>query len=485
MKIGRSRAIACLVGLLVGGIIFASGSLAAVSDGQVKHLLDTSCSSQGLSCVAGFSEAGSRSDPKSTNGHPVRSPALVLTESMGPIGSELFRDPESRFSLAELPKDSERVLVYIDVDGFSKDNKEVAAILETAKQIGWILIVESSSENPEKLESFLGADLPASISGLSGTEAFRVIRSGMRSEVLEITPTQIAAELALPMVRSSPQMQYDQVLGGGGIGALSAEAYHQDVESTGSYRRTAEPPRKAGELLTLDTVPSTSAGALIPEFKFEFQKRNSCAYECTLCGFGAAITIASCVADYFTAGALTSACVAAMTEAGGTCAICAGECARSGAAPAHTVTDRAGAFSGYRELYRQAQCGDHHRVHRMRWEHDGRRVKRVFVDCTDGTQHSIGHSGGRSWTQLTCGRGDLMRGFRARSGWELDALGGVCHTLGSWGGSWTGEVTGGSGGGFGTFECPLGQYLRGVDGFIDDTSSWGGGNINNLRGLCR
>ena len=124
-----------------------------------------------------------------------RTPVVTLSETVGDLGMEIFDGKTPRYSIATLPKNVDRAIVYIDVDNPNWNTKETHAALKLAKDLNWPVMAESSSWDVQRLHAFLTGHFPSiNTAGLQNV-AVRVGWNKGRAVATDLTQSQAAVEV--------------------------------------------------------------------------------------------------------------------------------------------------------------------------------------------------------------------------------------------------------------------------------------------------
>lgn len=132
-----------------------------------------------------------------------RTPVVSLTSTMGDVGFEMFDGRTPRVSLSRLPMNTTDAIVYIDVDSLSLDRKRTQAILDLARDLGWVVMAESSSWDVPRLHAFLAAYYPGvDTKGLQNV-AVRIAADKGHTLVTDLTPTEAAVEVGIDYLQTT------------------------------------------------------------------------------------------------------------------------------------------------------------------------------------------------------------------------------------------------------------------------------------------
>jgi hypothetical protein len=145
--------------------------------------------------------------PGSKPGKPVvgddRTPVVQLTSTMGDVGFEMFDGKTRRVSLSRLPMDTTDAIVYIDVDSLDLSRKRTQAILDLARDLGWVVMAESGTWNVPRLHAFLAAYYPGvDTTGLQNV-AVRIASGKGRTLITDLTPTEAAVEVGIDYLQTT------------------------------------------------------------------------------------------------------------------------------------------------------------------------------------------------------------------------------------------------------------------------------------------
>ncbi len=132
-----------------------------------------------------------------------RTPIVQLTSTMGDAGFEMFDGKTRRVSLSRLPMDTTDAIIYIDVDSLALDRKRTQGILDLARDLGWVVMAESSSWNVPRLHAFVAAYYPGvDTRGLQNV-AVRIASDKGRTLVTDLTPTEAAVEVGVDYLQTT------------------------------------------------------------------------------------------------------------------------------------------------------------------------------------------------------------------------------------------------------------------------------------------
>jgi hypothetical protein len=132
-----------------------------------------------------------------------RIPVVSLTGTMGDVGFEIFDGKTPRYNFATLPKHVDNAIVYIDVDSLQWGPKRTRAALELAKDLNWVVIVESATWNVPRLHAFLAAHFPGtSTKGLQNV-AVRIGWDNGRAVATDLTPSAAAVEVGIDYLETT------------------------------------------------------------------------------------------------------------------------------------------------------------------------------------------------------------------------------------------------------------------------------------------
>lgn len=132
-----------------------------------------------------------------------RMPVVSLTSTMGDVGFEMFDGKTPRVSLSRLPMNTTDAIVYLDVDSLDLNRKKTQAILDLARDLGWVVMAESSSWDVPRLHAFLAAYYPGvDTKGLQNV-AVRIAAGKGRTLVTDLTPTEAAVEVGVDYLQTT------------------------------------------------------------------------------------------------------------------------------------------------------------------------------------------------------------------------------------------------------------------------------------------
>ena len=110
--------------------------------------------------VPALQAAGAKSRLATIEAESDRLPVVSLTSTMGDVGFEIFDGKTKRVNLASLPKDATDAIVYVDVDSVDLNRKKTQATLNLARDLGWVVLAESSSWDVQRLHAFIATYFP-------------------------------------------------------------------------------------------------------------------------------------------------------------------------------------------------------------------------------------------------------------------------------------------------------------------------------------
>jgi hypothetical protein len=132
-----------------------------------------------------------------------RTPIVSLTSAIGDVGAEIFDGRTQRYNFATLPKHVDNAIVYIDVDSLQWGPKRTRAALELAKDLNWVVMVESATWNVPRLHAFLAAHFPGtSTEGLQNV-AVRIGWDNGRAVATDLTPSEAAVEVGIDYLQTT------------------------------------------------------------------------------------------------------------------------------------------------------------------------------------------------------------------------------------------------------------------------------------------
>lgn len=132
-----------------------------------------------------------------------RTPIVSLTSAIGDVGAEIFDGRTQRYNFATLPKHVDNAIVYIDVDSLQWGPKRTQAALKLAKDLNWVVIVESATWNVPRLHAFLAAHFPGtSTKGLQNV-AVRMGWDNGRAVATDLTPSEAAVEVGIDYMKTA------------------------------------------------------------------------------------------------------------------------------------------------------------------------------------------------------------------------------------------------------------------------------------------
>lgn len=132
-----------------------------------------------------------------------RTPVIQLTSTLGDAGFEMLDGKTPHVSLSRLPMNATDAIVYIDVDSLALDRKRTQAVLDLARDLGWVVMAESSSWNVPRLHAFLAAYYPGvDTRGLQNV-AVRIAPAKGRTLITDLTPTEAAVEVGIDYLQTT------------------------------------------------------------------------------------------------------------------------------------------------------------------------------------------------------------------------------------------------------------------------------------------
>jgi|GEM_PF-3279812 len=153
-----------------------------------------------------------------------RTPVVSLTETVGDLGMEIFDGKTPRYSIATLPKNVDRAIVYIDVDNPNWNTKETHAALKLAKDLNWPVMAESSSWDVPRLHAFLKGHFPSiNTAGLQNV-AVRIGWNKGRAVATDTTQSEAAVEVGKDYLDTSEGIALAESLWRNGSPDMSSRA---------------------------------------------------------------------------------------------------------------------------------------------------------------------------------------------------------------------------------------------------------------------
>lgn len=153
--------------------------------------------------VPALQAAGAKSKLATIAAESDRLPVVSLTSTMGDVGFEIFDGKTKRVNLASLPKDATDAIVYVDVDSVDLNRKKTQATLNLARDLGWVVLAESSSWDVQRLHAFIATYFPGtSTKGLQNV-AVRIGSYKGRSIATDLTPSEAAVEVGIDYLQTS------------------------------------------------------------------------------------------------------------------------------------------------------------------------------------------------------------------------------------------------------------------------------------------
>ncbi len=132
-----------------------------------------------------------------------RTPVISLTGTMGDIGFEIFDGQTPRYNFATLPKNVDDAIVYIDVDSLQWNTRKTRAALKLAKDLNWVVMVESGTWDVPRLHAFLATHYPRmNTKGLKNV-AVRIGWDNGRAVVTDLAPTEAAVEVGIDYLQTT------------------------------------------------------------------------------------------------------------------------------------------------------------------------------------------------------------------------------------------------------------------------------------------
>lgn len=132
-----------------------------------------------------------------------RTPVVSLTRTMGDVGFEIFDGNTPRYSLATLPKNVDNAIVYIDVDSVQWSRKRMQAALDLARDLNWVVMVESGTWNVPRLHAFLATHLPQAKTKHLQNVAVRISWDNERAVATDLVPSEAAVEVGIDYQQTS------------------------------------------------------------------------------------------------------------------------------------------------------------------------------------------------------------------------------------------------------------------------------------------
>lgn len=132
-----------------------------------------------------------------------RTPVVPLTTTMGDVGFEIFDGKTARYNFATLPKNVDDAIVYIDVDSLQWNTKKTRAALKLARDLNWVVMVESASWDVPRLHAFLAMHYPRmNTKGLQNV-AVRIGWEKGRAVATDLAPTGAAVEVGIDYLQTT------------------------------------------------------------------------------------------------------------------------------------------------------------------------------------------------------------------------------------------------------------------------------------------
>ncbi len=132
-----------------------------------------------------------------------RTPVVSLTRTMGDIGFEIFDGKTPRYSISTLPKNVDDAIVHIDVDSIQWSRKKMQATLDLAKDLGWVVMVESGTWDVPRLHAFLATHYPRVNAKNLKNVAVRISWTNGRAVATDLTPTEAAVEVGIDYLQTT------------------------------------------------------------------------------------------------------------------------------------------------------------------------------------------------------------------------------------------------------------------------------------------
>lgn len=132
-----------------------------------------------------------------------RTPVVSLTQTMGDVGFEIFDGQTARYSLSTLPNNVDNAIVYIDVDSIALNKKKMKAVLDLARDLNWVVMVESGSWNVPRLHAFLNTYLPQTKTKSLQNVAVRIGWDKRAAVVTDLAPSDAAIEVGMDYRQTS------------------------------------------------------------------------------------------------------------------------------------------------------------------------------------------------------------------------------------------------------------------------------------------
>ena len=180
----KKHQISIKFGLLAAGI--AASSMVSAGSGSTAYTAGISSKVQTVATVAGD-----------------RTPVVSLTQTMGDVGFEIFDGQTPRYSLSTLPKDVDNAIVYINVDSLKWTQKRTRAVLDLARDLNWVVMVESGTWNVPGLHAFLATHYPGTSTKDLKNVAVRVAWQNGRAVATDLAPTDAAIEVGIEYRQTS------------------------------------------------------------------------------------------------------------------------------------------------------------------------------------------------------------------------------------------------------------------------------------------
>jgi hypothetical protein len=132
-----------------------------------------------------------------------RTPVVLLTETMGDLGFEIFDGQTPRYGFATMPKNVKDGILYIDVDSLELNPKKTQAALKLARDRNWVVMAESGTWDVPRLHAFLAAHLPRmNTKGLKNV-AVRIGWDKGHAVATDLTPSEAAVEVGIDYLQTS------------------------------------------------------------------------------------------------------------------------------------------------------------------------------------------------------------------------------------------------------------------------------------------
>jgi hypothetical protein len=134
-----------------------------------------------------------------------RTPVVQVTPILGDVGMELLDGKTPSIGLSKLSDKTANAIIYIDVDSLDLSQKRTRALLDLARNKGWVVMAESATWDVPRLHAFLATYYPGvDTRGLENV-AVRIASDKARARVLvtDLSPAEAAVEMGMDYADTS------------------------------------------------------------------------------------------------------------------------------------------------------------------------------------------------------------------------------------------------------------------------------------------